>query len=558
MEKFPKTGTKPVKKKSKIESLGGWKSGLAAIKERLERRQISSQHGPRLPKVFENFAKSKEILESGLRPKTSILGDADHIENQEIDFIDRRDEGYITITFKLTAENYRKIRQKLAQQRIDAFSTKDKNVSFDQIFYSALKKEQGVDTFKVASAWALQVGELKVKISTGFHYEYYENEEGDKRSSLGLVTIDFPARENTEIDLEKLEKQITEVLKSVFEIEDGITPPTPEAERKYKEARYRWHHRMRDWEALDDKSIERLERKEVLPGYFTMVEEGKSVEYEKEYGKIAPFHTIQGGIHRIATIFETGLLSSHERFRRGMLLDGMSSDRDFETGGADSAFTRIVTDRIDSEAGMYIGNCAIVFHPRILDRTDWYAYYDDQFGTTEPEQYDKRESPNQFFKGISANPRGYDSNEQMFRTGIAPSEIMGIVYVAETYRDSTESILERILQDVKWELKYSDKEPEITKEKLRELWDEGPLAVKNFFVEKNLIRLFDGYVRLRFSRLQALILALAEKGITEINGKPIAEMLIPVHEMSDLIAIAHGEKPKPHPENKDPNQNNLW
>jgi len=157
-------------------------------------------------------------------------------------------------------------------------------------------------------------------------------------------------------------------------VPDGLIAPDKEAEMAYKKARYAWHHKLD--EAPED--IEgKLELKEVFPEYWTAVEKGKHKEYEKMSPYVITHHLYS--VESIPSIIKAGgLLSNHERYRRGFSGDGSSVDEDFESGGADSVFTRIYTESglKDYEkrcSGLSLANVSFVFNPALLDRTDWYC-----------------------------------------------------------------------------------------------------------------------------------------------------------------------------------------
>ena len=70
--------------------------------------------------------------------------------------------------------------------------------------------------------------------------------------------------------------------------------------------------------------------------------------------------------------------------------------------------------------------------PEIMDRTDWYAYQHDHYGTTRESDFAGRQSPDELFE--AQRRYGYmGSNEQMYRTGI-PLEMIAGVAVSEDQR----------------------------------------------------------------------------------------------------------------------------
>src|SRR3990172_2264272 len=61
-----------------------------------------------------------------------------------------------------------------------------------------------------------------------------------------------------------------------------------------------------------------------------------------------------------------------------------------------------------------------------MDRTDWYAYRTDKYGSTVPNLFNTRQSPRELFDE-DANDGCSLTNEQMFRVGIPLEKIKAIV-----------------------------------------------------------------------------------------------------------------------------------
>jgi hypothetical protein len=129
-------------------------------------------------------------------------------------------------------------------------------------------------------------------------------------------------------------------------------------------------------------------------------------------------------------------MSTHERYRRGLPFKGLSSIKDLGTGGADSVFTRIVTEEglrgsynleLESKNAGY--NVVFIFEPDILDRTDWYSYSRDFYGSTKKDDFEERLSP----KDLIEEQKKYwtSINEQMFRTGITMEKVKAIACASE-------------------------------------------------------------------------------------------------------------------------------
>jgi len=302
------------------------------------------------------------------------------------------------------------------------------------------------EEFHISDAWEIHRDGIIVRVSKG------------SRSGSGVRTTMYSSRGLVEIEIphdsyggsEDLGIQVDKILKGVLGVEGGLKIPEPEDERAYKHARYTWHHKregsLMSEEEMGD--IERLTREEVFPGYFTMVDRGKSEKYETKYGPIKIYHQINSQELLSKIIKSGGLMSSHERYKRGLLVSGMSTTDDFTSGGADSVFTRIMMERgltAHVEDECHVPAVSILISPRVLERTDWYAYHIDNYGDTETSVFEKRLPPDKFF--ARQIERGFGemvANEQMFRTGISVEDFDAIVCYNENTRSN---IVESLVND---------------------------------------------------------------------------------------------------------------
>ena len=160
-----------------------------------------------------------------------------------------------------------------------------------------------------------------------------------------------------------------------------------------------------------------MDREEVFPGYTTLIERGKHEEYLRRYGEdVRAIHQLYiGSAKSIYRILTQGLMCTTERYSRGVIKNGLSSTKDMETGGGDSVFTRIAS-KAQRERGR---GTVVVFKPEVFDRTDWYSYGTDRYGSTSNDTFNGRLSPDTIF-AKTTDPNGHylSGNEQMFRTGI--------------------------------------------------------------------------------------------------------------------------------------------
>lgn len=388
---------------------------------------------------LQDRAKSRELEK--VFTTEGMLGDSDKIEGHQIDFIHQGDR--TVVSFKMTSAMGEKVKgEVIPTLSPDAVATGKYE------FQSADGQNTGL-----ADCWVVRVDENTVMyISKGERTEEYRDYDYNKpitdtdgniidyesttvsgyaepvRALMGAVKIEV--RGVTDV------QQIADRVDSAFQglkITEALTTPDQQAENQYKEARYRWQHRLEDdqaWQAQREQYkaehgaelVDHLERQEVFPEYFTIVDQGASERYQRD-GSIFLTHSVYNP-DTLVSILKNGLLSSHERFKRGIFTTGMSTEQDFNTGGADSVFIRAVPEQAE-DYDMSFYNAHLLINPQVLDRTDWYAYNFDSYGTTDPSIFDSRPSPEQFF----AAQRQYFSsgNEIMMRRGIPPEMISGVV-----------------------------------------------------------------------------------------------------------------------------------
>lgn len=230
---------------------------------------------------------------------------------------------------------------------------------------------------------------------------------------------------------------------------DVTATPTAEAETILKKTRLLWQNAPKriselnglrgqelsdmidsllKQEGIDPKRISRMTMKEVFDGYRTFVEDGIGKEYEK-----AGLRYIWSGVSDADSVVKViqgkGLVSTNNRCRAGMDFTGASPGSDMRTGGSDSVFTRIGV-KMKTGAQPRFDNCykgshyRILIDPKEMQRTDWYAYTSDNFGTTEAGDFLYRPTPVDFIQQMATSYRS--GNEIMFRQGIAKESFIGI------------------------------------------------------------------------------------------------------------------------------------
>lgn len=403
------------------------------IESQLDADPSAERQGKR-PSLHEmlSFIRSQENERSGeysVRPRAELICDHDHIENQRIDIIGHNDTGITELRFKLRddPQDAERISEIFAGIEPDDFSEHEtpNGVKFyrGKFTYESTTSENEIC---LSGAKIIEANGIKIFISDPDSY-FADGEmkalQQDEQimSAKGLIKIELPP----EATGEDSDSVVSDILKDYFGIDGALDEVSGESEQDYKLARYSWVHKIQgELTPEQQEAASKLVREEVFPGYSTLVEPGKHSEYlERCAEDLRAFHQLSNGdaesIYRILT---QGLMSTTERHSRGIFSSGMSSGLDMKTGGADSVFTRVGRKPNRDDCTDF---AIVIFSPKLFDRTDWYSYPADKYGSTKPDDFDTRWSPDTLIDGVL---RGYTKfgNEQMFRTGIGPSYIENI------------------------------------------------------------------------------------------------------------------------------------
>ena len=362
--------------------------------------------------AIEKLRSESEVDDSfEIHKKETIIGDGSHIEGQQISLLES-DTG-LKLSFKLTKDAHEAV--------VDRFNT-ELNPELTEIDYFG-KSITDNSPIKITAtpAHTVEVDGFKISIS---------EENPSWKTVKGSVQIEIPEADQSgrKFSSSELAEKLDIIMSTTLGINEAFTDPDREAENNYKTARYNWHHKI-DETDIDHDTLDRLTRSEVFPGYSTIVETGKHLKYKEKYGEFSLTHRVSDASN-LPKLIQHGIMSTHERFKRGIRTFGICSSLDMETGGADSVFVRTATetsvaDRRD-DARIY-NDATIILKPELTDRTDWYAYDSNMKGSTDPEVFEGRLSPDSLFSYI--NESGYrntSSNEQMYRTGIPTEMFAGI------------------------------------------------------------------------------------------------------------------------------------
>lgn len=575
-----------------IEDIVG-RSGLSGHREEIVRRGLigrrqflveqfgqaesSHQRNPdsQLDQTLDQFDQANESQNEKprqLRNHRQILVGSDRIENQAIDIIDaRQDRNFLELHFKIKPE----YAQEAASRVVAAKGGRPK---IGRIKYQSLGPDS--ETRAIARSLEADYGDLTVQIGSE---SYTENGRvvhlGEAKiyfplGALGMVQINVPCFEGAEPDWGAVETQVSQILADLLDSAEGLNRPDAEAETTHKLDCYGWHHKLEPGQIKDAQPIAgNLKRSEVFPGHSAVIEPGKHLKYQQEYGRFAFFHRLYNPESATQILAAGGLMSSQRRFSLGSDIEGMSTSMDFEHGSANRVFTRMCLENDGSSVGfdqqLSPSDCFLIFDPSLADRTDYFAYGEDRYGSMLPANFENRQSPQEMFE--DQKTRGYNpKNEQMFEAGISTRDFRAVACPEnpEDKRQLTEALMKNLLPDKDQRREFFLRGPQAVAEFLEEnyqipdpvnrLWAAGPQAVAEFLsglgidliqmaVEKG-----PGSFRIKTMTVDSwlnsngrmrLINHLRENGVESINGRPVEEFVVEANWHSDFVELANGQKP---------------
>ena len=371
---------------------------------------------------------SQEYL---IRERHEIICDRDHIENQRVDVVENLENQTLEYRFKLReplteiSELGRKLRSESREKDGEAWLKSGTPVRLGEITYHDLESKR---EFRLCDALVFEKNGVKVSLADATARELGDgvisrkrNTSNLVRAAIGLVQMEVPKT----MDETVAQQTLDEIFRQDLGVEDALDEVSERAERDYRIARLKWQYKLEDLDAEQLERAEKLTRREVFPGYSTYVENGKHEEYLAKYGEdVRAVHMLNSmSVDSVYQVLTTGLMSTTERFSRGVVKNGISSVLDIDSGGADNVFTRIMNAAQRSK----IQNHAVVLKPEIFDRTDWYAYNVDSYGSTNEAHFAGRLAPEEIFQRTMGDLKHYSAdNEQMFRTGIGVDYIEAI------------------------------------------------------------------------------------------------------------------------------------
>lgn len=165
---------------------------------------------------------------------------------------------------------------------------------------------------------------------------------------------------------------------------------------------------------ITQKRLDAIKMKKVTDGYYTFYDpENYKIAQQQ---KAAYLYHETSSLQRVEEVLTgSGLTSTTTRFNDGITTRGASSTRDIMTGGADGVFTRLVYENQVGKENRYgmFGDYVFVFDTKALERTDWYAYTSDNFGSTQENSFKNRHGTAEHMRETSR--LYWKANELVFR-----------------------------------------------------------------------------------------------------------------------------------------------
>ncbi|MFO0726235.1 MAG: hypothetical protein U1E65_20795 [Myxococcota bacterium] len=284
-----------------------------------------------------------------------------------------------------------------------------------------------------AAAWALKLKDAKGAVVTVVH----------DKAALAL-------RGMVRIELSGDDKKCTEQLQGVVNtlgLQYVFAPPTAKSKQLNLLMRALWQAdnaaatklskgdldklKVEDLYAslkhagFSEERIAGLRYQEVFPGHFTVVDPAQA-QAMVDAGARYLYSTVTTPEH-VHSILEHGQKSSMQRYKDGVIIDGMSTAADFVTGGGQGVFTRLVTQNAIYNQETWTGRTyKLLQNAAQLGRTDWYGWDGDYFGR----RWDLKTNTNfgtALVKKIDADGTYQSTNELIFTAGNRPQNIDRVI-----------------------------------------------------------------------------------------------------------------------------------
>lgn len=371
------------------------------------------------------------------------------VENFNVQFRQERigDRDVTKVRFKLTDQHADRVRKALLETKGANPNDIYRHASGTLDPKTRRVNKRGAQGELKFDAVSARVGATNIKMVT------------QKGALTNLVEMDIESA-----DPRKAFREYSEVAKKLA-IPDAASFPSGDAVDTLKKARLITHYDRQGWDKL--RALKELNPETIRPIYEeakSRVPELGSVFQDAKLTRTVPghvalhsrsqanalkkrgvkrlFHDLSDSDALIPILSDpegSGLLSSAQRYHRGLFVDGMSTSTDFGTGGADGVFTRIVANKRPVVTGRF--DARVLINSDQMGRSDWFMFNNDNFGRAGPNDFHKRTLVPELSKLLDGELRS--SNEVIFQHGIPTSAMEGVVLPDRATR---ERIIKRLTE----------------------------------------------------------------------------------------------------------------
>ncbi len=372
------------------------------------------------------------------RAGQGVALDEDYIENFDVSFtrekVGGKDE--VVVRFKVTSHREHQVLANMAKagsKTVEYGYRKLKGFDNPELHFDPKIDERAIGV----KAYQAEKGGVRV---TFLHQDASDRYSGNLAAAHNVVEMRFEATNA---------QAMAQAQKGFDLLGIGTAAPSAETLLAYKRAKILaymdpdsakelWALKERTPAAVQgvwEKSVKRnpklaavaedAELREVSPGHHALYSRKVAKELE-EAGVQWVTHKSGSGpevIEQVLATPEAGLLSSRERYQRGLFVEGMSTDEDFKTGGADSVFTRLQTTNPADLQATY-GRWTFQIDPSELGRLDAYAFNEDNYGKANA--HESRETVSEM-ADIVRRGRLSGTNEVMFQRQVGRSSIRRVI-----------------------------------------------------------------------------------------------------------------------------------
>jgi hypothetical protein len=396
------------------------------------------------------------------RPYYNLLSGGIDVENQQIQLYYEYDLNKLTFRFKITEYSskidtiIKRIKEITNTDELNTSYLRYTRVNSQDKIQDLLSQEMDYDEQDIALSFLiayvgrvyhLNYNDAEISFDSGSPLEYNQyGNMGDSRTTSGIVSISFDIPNNLS-EIRNLLSKFENICKNFFDINTILEIPNLESTTEYKKNRLRWLLKTTD--EPDSSELSKMKLISLNRGYKTYTYTGFSEMLRNRYGEFCFVHELSipptyleedkyNSVNSLISILKRGLVCSSERYKSGEFVRGSSSINDLHSGGGDYVFTRLITDStfIDDKDSL-----TLILLPQLADRTDWFSYDKDMYGSTDPEFFKNRLSPFEIFEYENESRR--NRNEVMFRNSVSPKSILALACGSEETRNLVLNILHR-------------------------------------------------------------------------------------------------------------------